>query len=108
MKVHDRVPRQLGHVAVRLATAQAREALHGDAVAVGRLRDNGVGDREGAPRLVPPVDRDRLPALRLDRRAGDRPLEAPDDRGGKVAVERVLAGAYADGQATVVLRREQS
>jgi hypothetical protein len=93
---------------VRLAAAQARKALHLDAVRVGRRGGNGVGDREGAIQFVPPVDRDGLPTLDLDRRAGNRPLEAPDARGGKVAVEAVLPSAYAHGQPTVVLHREQS
>ena len=108
MQVDHRVAAQRARVTVRLAAAQARKALHLDAVRVGRRGCNGVGDREGAFQLVPPVDRDGLAALGLDRRAGDRPFEAPDARDGKVAVEAVLAGAYADGQPTVVLRREQS
>jgi hypothetical protein len=101
------MPRQLGRVAVRLARTQARKALHGHAVRVHCLRGNSHGDGEGALQLVAPLDRDRLPALGLDRRAWNRPFEAPDARSGEVAVEPVVAGTHAHGQPAVMLRGEQ-
>ena len=107
MQVDDRVTRQAGRVALRLAPAQARKALHWHAVRVGRLRGNRVGDRERALELVPPLDSDRLPALGLDRRARNRTLEPPDARCGEVAVEPVFAGTHAHGQPAAMLRGDQ-
>ena len=94
-------------MAVGLAAAQAGNALHGTPSASAGCGATRHGDRERALQLVPPLDRDRLPALGLDRRARNRPLEAPDARGGEVAVEAVLARPDAHGQPAVVLCREQ-
>ena len=107
VQVHDRVAGQAGCVAVRLAAAQAGKALHGYAVRVGRPRRHRVDDGERALQLVPPLDRYRLPALGLDRRARNRSLEAPDARGRQVAMELVRSGVHAHGQPTVTLRRGQ-
>jgi hypothetical protein len=108
VQVDDRVADQSGRVPVRLAPAQAGEALHWHTVGVGRLRGDGSGDWERALQLVPPLDRDRLPAPDLDRRARNHPSEAPDARHGKVAVKAVRSGADADRQPAVMLRREQA
>src|SRR4051812_494398 len=97
----DRVTRQGGRVALRLAPAQARKALHWHAVRVGRLRGNGVQNGERPVQLVSPLDRHRLPALGLDQRARNRALEPPDARCGEVAVEPVFAGTYTHGELAV-------
>ena len=106
VQVDDRVPGQSGRVFVRRTTAQARKALYGHTVGVDRLRGDSDGDGEGPLQLVAPFDRDRLPAFGLDRGAWNRPLEAPDARRGKVAVEAVFAGANAYGQPAVMLQCE--
>src|SRR5207237_9256691 len=73
----------------------------------GRLRGDRVEYRERPVQLVSPLDRHRLPALGLDRRPRNGAAEAPDARGGQVAVEPVRGRTNAHGQPAVALSRDQ-
>ena len=71
-------------------------------------RRSGHNDRKRANQLVLPLDGDGMAALRLDRRARDRSVIAPNRRFGHISVETMLSSPHADDQAAFILGRDQA
>jgi hypothetical protein len=71
-------------------------------------RRSGHNDRKRANQLVMPLDGDRIAALRLDRRARDRSVIAPNRRFGHISVETMLSCPHSDDKAAFILGRDQA
>jgi len=108
VEMHHRVTGKGARAWVGRAPAQARQALHGDAVTVSVLGSNRLHHRQRAFEFVAPLDHDRYSALRLDRRPGHGPVVAPDPRLGQVTVEAMCRGLDPHRELTLALRRDQA